>query len=192
VAIAGTAVLLGYSATGGGVDSFDVWQSTKGAYVESWDRTTHVAVAYGPTVDGRSFLGLIFAHPGGGDKETCLAELDPANFLRATATACGLSQGVSERGPVSPDGRYLALQADGEGPGNIVVVDLHSVFQRAAVTAWWDARGPGAWVDATTMIAADRSGRYVGLRIGQATPEPVAGPSPAAAPVYQPVPKLYG
>ncbi|MFG2038819.1 hypothetical protein [Dactylosporangium sp. NPDC048998] len=191
LAIADTAVLLGYSQTGGGLDTFDVWLSAKGAYSASWDKTTHVVAVYGPSPDRKSFLGLVDA--GDGSKAACLALLDPANHLRATAKACGVTGRVDDRGPVSPDGRYLALQAESaDGAPQVAVVDLERVFQKPEAATVWDAQWPGVWADATTMVTTANNGRLCRFRVGQTTCEQVAAPGVASAPAYQLIPRLAG
>lgn len=189
LALTGTVVLLGYSSTGGGVDNYDVWLPQHGAYSPSWDRMTHVRAVYGPTPDSQWLLGLVRGPAGG--KDTCLAQLDPANALRAVATACGLSHVLDSHGPVSPDGRWLALQsADANGHGQVALVDLTSVFQQTRVVATWDAETPGVWVDATGMVASGRDGRVLMFRIGRATPEPVTVTGLRSGVPFELVPRL--
>jgi hypothetical protein len=184
-----SAVVLGYTATGGGIDHYDVWLPDRGDYVPAWDKTTNVAAVYGPTPDGRAFLGLV--RPSYGGREICLARLDPAQDLKATNVACGLGQQIDAQGPVSPDGRWLAMPALGGGGSlQVAVVDLHAVFQRPAVSLRWDAEGPGVWVDATTMVATDHYGALQRFHIGQSAPEAVAAPAVRADPDYQLVPRL--
>jgi hypothetical protein len=48
VAVTSTAVVLGATATGGGIDSFDAWLPDNGSYVPAWDRFIQVAAVYGP------------------------------------------------------------------------------------------------------------------------------------------------
>jgi hypothetical protein len=147
IAVTGTAVVLGATATGGGIDSYDLWLPARGDYVPSWNVITNVAAVYGPLPGGRSVLGLV--HPATGGKEVCLADLDPANRLRATRTACTLPLRADPAGAVSPDGHWLAAVAS----GGVALVDLTTVFQRPTVATTWHADGPGVWVDADTMVA---------------------------------------
>jgi hypothetical protein len=92
LAFAGSAVLIGYSATGGGVDNFDVWVPQQGRYTPSWDQAqaNGISSIYGATADGRWLLGMALATPGSGGKDSCLARIDPLNRLRVVARACGL------------------------------------------------------------------------------------------------------
>jgi hypothetical protein len=169
IALAGNAVVLGATATGGGIDSHDLWLPEHGDYVPTWTAMTHIASVYAPTGDGRSLLGLVYSVAG--SKETCLAELDPANNLRATRSACGLSLRDDWPAAVSPDGRWLAAHVvDG-----VALIDLSTVFQRPAVTATWQADAPGVWVDATTMVAPV-SGHLRRFHVAGGSTDPVTVP----------------
>ena len=64
IAYTGSAVILGYSETGGGIDHIDVWIPDNGDYVPSWDRTTHVVAVYQPAPDG-TLYGLVHGPDGG-------------------------------------------------------------------------------------------------------------------------------
>jgi hypothetical protein len=189
LSLSDSAVVLGYTATGGGIDHYDVWLPDRGDYVPTWDKTTSVATVYGPTPDGRMLLGLL--RPRNGGKGTCLAQLDPAQDLKAIAIACGLGQRGDAKASVSPDGRWLALQAArDDGSPQVAIVDLNVVFQRPAVTARWDAEGPGVWVDATTMVGTDHFGALLRFHIGQSEPESVTTMVGGVGVAYQLVPRL--
>jgi len=131
----------------------------------------HVAAVSGAAPGGHLVLGLV--HPAPAIKDVCLAELDPANSLRATGTACGLALRVDNDAPVSPDGHWLAATA---ADGAVALLDLTTVFQRPAVAARWMADRSGVWTDATTMVEIV-SGRLhrVDVRGGTAVPLEVPG-----------------
>jgi hypothetical protein len=171
IALTDTAVVLGATATGGGIDSYDLWLPARGNYVPSWDVIAHVVAVYGALPGGRRVLGQV--HPTSGSKAACLAELDPADSLRATRTACDLPLRVDPTGPVSRDGHWLAAPA---GDGQVALIDLTTVFQRAAVTSTWHADRPGVWVDANTMVAPVSGGlRRFDTGGGAAPPVDVPG-----------------
>jgi hypothetical protein len=179
VAYAGNAVVLGYTDASGG-RNFDVWLPDGAGYTPGWDKSRHVLAVYGPTPDGTAVLGVVRGSDG---RDGCLARLDPAANLRATATACGPQYHLDTPAPISLDGRWLAVQKpEGSGSGRVAVIDLTSVFQKPVFAAGWDADGPGVWADPTTMVGV-RVGKLVRFRIGQDAPEPVAAPNlPAGAP----------
>src|SRR5262249_55536915 len=84
IAVSDTAVVLGGTQTGGGIDRFAVWVPERGGYTASWDKTNpSLFQVSGVAPDGRSFLGLIPEAPPG-SKIGCLALLDPTNHLAAT------------------------------------------------------------------------------------------------------------
>jgi hypothetical protein len=157
IAYTGTAVILGYSMTGGGIDQHDVWIPANGDYSPSWDAMQFVVAVYQPSADG-SLLGLI-GNPATG-KQACLAVLDPAAGLRATRQACGLPITIDPAGLVSPDGRWLATTAlSQDSRPETALIDLNAVFDHPAIAQTWAAAGPLAWVDASTLVltSADRS-----------------------------------
>ncbi len=200
IAVSDTAVVLGYTMTGGGIDRYDVWVPARGGYVPTWDATTGIAAMFGTAPDGRSFLGLIDAPDAATTKATCLAWLDPADHLRATKTACGLGTAPYPASAMSPDHRWLAVSAvSASGGGNqLAVVDLTSVWDRPVAAYRWDIDAPnttGVWLDARTMVVLTQANQLRTYRLGQADPISTApGPSPMPNPemdtTYQLVPSL--
>jgi hypothetical protein len=170
IALTDNAVVLGATATGGGIDSYDLWLPKNGNYVPSWDVITGVVAVYGPAPGGRFVLGLV--HRTAGAKDVCLAELDPANNLRPTRTACGLPLRVDPQGAVSPDGHWLAVAST---DGGVAFLDLTRVFQEPTVADRWNADGPGVWLDAGTMVAPV-SGRLQRYHVGRGTADLVDVP----------------
>ena len=174
---AGSAVLLGYSSTGGGYDNFDVWVPQQGRYTPAWDRAQANGIVgiFGATADGRWLIGNALAAPGSGGKDSCLARIDPLNGLRVAARACGLPE-AREWGSVSPDGHWLAYQsADGaSGRAGTTLVDLTTVFQQQKVAGAWPPEYPGMWIGPDSMIAQGLDERFYRYRVGQPTGEEVA------------------
>jgi hypothetical protein len=183
IAYTGTAVVLGYSETGGGIDHHDVWLPSKGDYSPSWERTTHVVAVYQPASDG-SLLGVV--HGSQGAKAVCLARLDPTAGLKASRTACGLPLTIDPLGLVSPDGQWLAAPSLNAGRTQVSLVDLDRVFDTPAVTATWDADAPFAWIDAGTLVVAS-NGTPMTAVVGQSTLTPLTGAGPAAGAKIQPI-----
>jgi hypothetical protein len=184
IAVTSTAVVLGATATGGGIDSFDLWLPAKGHYVPSWDVITNVAAVYGPLPGSHAVLGLV--HPTQGGKEVCLAQLDPDNSLRATRTACGLPLRTDPAAAVSPDGHWLAAV----GNVSVVLIDLTTVYDRPVVTADWGADQPGVWVDANTMVVP-AAGGLRSFSVRDSNPRPVSVPGLPANATIVPVPRHY-
>jgi hypothetical protein len=176
LALTGDSVILGYSETGGGIDHHDVWIPGLGEYTATWEKSAHVRAVYGPAArNGSSYLGLVQGPAGG--KDTCIAEMNPRDSLKATRTACGLALLIDRFGAVSPDGNWLAYHsADASGRGQIAVVDVRNVFTKPTVSVGWSADVVGAWEDATTMLALGLGGGLVRYRLGSATAEPVDRP----------------
>jgi hypothetical protein len=124
-----TAVVLGYTTTGGGIDHHDVWFPSRGNYVPTW--TTDILAVFGPTKDRRYFLGLFDGGKGVG--QPCLAEFDPQQALHVAHSACGLETiRLYRSGQVSPDGKQLAVSISGSGGLGIGTVDLTTVFTTPA------------------------------------------------------------
>jgi hypothetical protein len=188
IVFTGTAVVLGYSDTGGGVGHWDTWLPDRGDYEPSEQSASHVQIVYPPAPDG-SLVGLI-SNPTApqGSKNYCLARLDPADNLRATRTACEIQLTTSPWPAISPDGRWLSVDAGQNGVG---VLDLTAVFDRPAVAFTWDVQPTGAWVwvDATTMVAPHSDGGLRRLHIGSA-PEPVSMPGLPPGAQLELVPRL--
>ena len=180
-------VVLAYSETGGGLDHHDVWFPALGDYKPTWDKTKHVFSMYGAAPGGSNYLGLVQGPAGG--KDTCLAELDPKQNLKAVRTACGIVTQVDYFGAVSPDGKWFAYHGAGDdGRSRIQVVDLSSVFTKPAVSVAWKAELIGAWEDGTTMLANGLDGGLVRLHLGSTDGEKVDRPGLAkdARPVLLP------
>ena len=175
----GSAVLLAYTATGGGLDNFDVWVPQQGRYTPAWDRAqaNGIVGVYGATAGGRWLVGSVLGAPGTGGKDTCLARLDPLDSLRVVARACGLPV-AGEWGSVSPDGHWLAYQSGGLATGQTkaTVVDLTTVFQQQRVAATWSVAEPGIWTAPDAMLVQDVYGRFYRYRVGQPAGEEVAVP----------------
>lgn len=177
LAYAGSAVLLGYSSTGGGYDNFDVWVPQQGRYTATWDRAQANGIVgiFGATADGRWLIGNVLAAPGSGGKSSCLGRIDPLNNLRVVARACGLPE-AREWGSVSPDGHWLGYQTINEANGRTqtTLVDLTTVFQQPNVDGSWPLEYPGSWIGPDTMITQGLDERFYRYRVGQPTGEEVA------------------
>jgi hypothetical protein len=172
LAFAGGAVLLGYSATGGGIDNFDVWIPQRGGYTPSWQpaQVNGIAGVFGATSDGRWLIGQVLS--GNGSKDSCLAQLDPLDSLRVVARACGLP-GAGEFGSVSSDGHWLAYQSGTGVGGQTVLVDLSTVFQQPKPVGTWPISRLGIWTNSNTMVAQAQDERIYRYRVGQSKGEQV-------------------
>jgi hypothetical protein len=186
IAYTGTAVILGYSETGGGIDHHDVWLPSNGDYSPSWDKTSHVITVYQPAPDG-SLLGIVRTSQG--SKDVCLAKLDPAANLKAIRTACGLPLTIDPLGLVSPDGRWLGAPSLDNGQLKVALLDLSRVFDTPAVAATWDAMYPATWMDATTLVVIS-SGTPMTARIGQPELAPLTGTGLPPGAQLEPVRRL--
>jgi len=159
IAYTGTAVVLGYSETGGGIDHHDVWLPSAGDYTAGWSRSTQVETVYRPAPDG-TLYGLV--HASGGGKALCLARLDPAAHLKATGTACGMPLTIDPTALVSPDGRWLAAQALEPGSTlEVAMIDLAEVFDhpKLKIRAVLADSSPADWLDnRTVVISGDTAG----------------------------------
>jgi hypothetical protein len=165
IAFTGTAVVLGYSETGGGIDHHDVWIPANGDYSASWNANPLLVAVYQPAPDG-SLLGVV--RPSASSKEACLARLDPSASLRETRQACGLPITIDPAGLVSPDGRWLATTAlsPDEQP-ETALIDLNYVFDHPRVAGTWAAAGPLAWLDPSTVVLTSVDARLLLAHIGQ-------------------------
>jgi hypothetical protein len=172
---AGSALIIGYTATGGGIDNWDVWVPQRGRYTPSWSQVAANGVLYvlGATADGRWAIGQVLAAPGNGSKDMCLARLDPLNALRVAARACGLP-GAGEWASLSPDGHWLAYPSGtGDGRTQTVVVDAGTLFQQPRVAGTWPAPRQGIWTGPDTVVVQGDDNRFYRYRVGQPTGEQV-------------------
>ncbi len=185
IAYNGTDVVLGYSATGGGVDHFDTWAPSRGNYLPSWSQTSHVIAVYPPATDG-SLFGLV--RTAAGDQDVCLAQLNPAAELHPIRTACGLPFLISPPGLVSPDGRWLAAPSlNAASRQEVALVDLDTVFDQPKVIVTWAALRPVAWLnDASLALVADHDNAVIARTTGPgltSVTAPSAGPKVRVQPV---------
>jgi hypothetical protein len=190
---AGSALVLGYSATGGGTDHWDVWVTQRGKFTPDWNaaQAAGVSAVYAPTADGRWLIGQALSSPGTGAKDDCLVRLDPLARFKVVARACGLPS-AGEWGLLSPDGHWLAYA--GISPAQLVVVDVATVFQQPRVAAAFDNAGTPVWTGPDTLVASVSNGpgapRYYRYQVGQPTGEEVGIPGTTAQTAVQLVPKL--
>jgi hypothetical protein len=190
---AGSALVLGYSATGGGTDHWDVWVPQHGRFVPDWNaaQAAGVSAVYAATRDGRWLIGQALTNPGTGSKDDCLARLDPLDHLKVVARACGLPE-AGEWGVLSPDGHWLAYS--GIASAQLVVVDATTVFQQPRVAATFDNAGGPVWTGPDTLVALLSNGpgapRYYRYQVGQPTGEEVGVPGTTAHSTVELVPKL--
>jgi hypothetical protein len=188
LAMSDTAVVLADTWTGGGYDRYDVWLPDRGPYVPSWDRTTaNVAWVFNPAPDGHSFLGLTL--PPGGGKSSCLAQLDPANYLKPIRTACGLNLADSLPAELSADRRYLCANTLVNGSLTPMIFDLGTVFQQPR--AIQRCAAPGYWLDATSIVAM-AGGQVIRIHVGNDVVEQVEVPGIPAGTHYDWVPPPNG
>jgi len=172
IAYTGSAVVLGYTETGGGIDNHDVWIPARGDYAPSWNKTPSVVAVYQPAPDG-TLYGVANTLTGG--KRSCLAVFDPLNNLQVNRTACGPAVTVDPTGLVSPDGTWLAAWSYiGYDPGTILI-RLHDVFTNPAVSQSWPAGNPVAWLDSTTLVIQPPNGPLSLARVGDSTLTPITG-----------------
>jgi hypothetical protein len=184
IAYTGSAVVLGFSMTGGGIDHHDVWVPARGDYSPSWDKTQDVVAVYQPAPDG-TLYGVANVPPPG--KHPCLAEFDPLNDLQVTRTACGPQVTIDPTGLVSPDGRWLAAwflldtQPSPECPTcsslgmATVLVRLDTVFTDPVVSQAWTAGTAAGWLNANTLLIQPDSGPLVLAHVGDPTLTPISG-----------------
>ena len=190
---AGSALVLGYSETGGGTDHWDVWVPQHGRFVPDWNaaQTAGVSAVYAATPDGRWLIGQALSNPGTGSKDDCLARLDPLNHLKVVARACGLPE-AGEWGVLSPNGHWLAYS--GIPSAQLVVVDASTMFQQPRVAATFDNVGGPIWTGPDTLVALMSNGagapRYYRYQVGQPTGEEVGVPGTTAHTIVELVPKL--
>jgi hypothetical protein len=117
-------------------------------------------------------LGLVNATPGSGSKDVCLAELDPANRLAATRTACGLPLFSEPDSTVSPDGHWLVARLATSQWG---LIDLRTVFTHPAIARSWTADVAGSWTDASTLLSLV-SGKLTRIDVTTGATAPVTTP----------------
>ena len=164
VLFVGSAVVLAYSETGGGLDNWDVWDPRHGRYTPSWSRVqaNGVLAVLGATSDGRYAIGQTLVAPGSGGKDTCLARLDPTNALRVVTPACGLP---NPAGPAaqSPDGRWLAYASGTQ----TVVVDATARFSSPPPVAIWSPSLSGVWIGRDTYLGQGPDGHFYRYRVGR-------------------------
>jgi hypothetical protein len=184
IAYTGSAVVLGYSLTGGGIDHHDVWVPARGNYSPSWDKTQDVVAVYQPAPDG-TLYGVANIPAAG--KHPCLAVFDPLNDLRVTQTACGPQITIDPTGLVSPDGQWLAAWSavgtvsppDGakvSPPGyGTVLVRLDTVFTNPVVSQTFTAGTVAGWLNANTLLIQPNGGPLVLAHVGDSTLTPISG-----------------
>jgi hypothetical protein len=182
----GSAVILGYSATGGGLDHFDAWLPALGDYIPSWNQTTAVITVYQPAPDGRVF-GLVH---GSAEGVSCLARLDPADNFHPIGTACGLPLTVDPTGLVSPDGHWLLAPIMLDGDRKAALVDLTTVFGTPALAGTWDAVGPAGWVDAGVAEVVDATNSVYQLQVGRTGLTPLTIPAQSTGGTVAPIRRL--
>jgi len=188
IAVGTDSVVLGYSATGGGVDQYDTWIPSLGDYKPTWDKTTHVRAVYGQTLSDGSYLGLVQGPAA--DKDLCLGVMNAKDNLAVTRKACGFVTQLDNHGSVSPDGHWLAMfAASSTGDAQIALVDLTKVFSTPAVTTNWAAIGAWAWEDANNLLVAS-GGTLRRFHVGSPTPDPVLRPGLVSAAKVIPLPRL--
>jgi hypothetical protein len=159
----GTDVLLGRTATGGGLDSFDVWHPDHNGYTETW--STDIAFVYGAQPDGKGLYAQVLVNSP--TKQTCLARLVPAQPSKNEAftvvqKACGLPAPLPLGGGVSPDGHWLAYTVLGEdGTTRMAVVGLDNVFQSKSNPRFWDVSPVHTvWLGPTVLVVDTGSQIY--------------------------------
>jgi hypothetical protein len=188
IAVGTDSVVLGYSATGGGVDQYDTWIPSLGDYKSTFDKATHVRAVYGQTLADGSYLGLVQGPAG--DKDLCLGVMNAKDNLKVTKKACGFVTQLDDNGAVSPDGHWLAMfAASSSGDAQIALVDLTKVFSTPAVTTNWNATGAWAWEDANNLLVAT-GGTLRRFHVGSPTSDPALRPGLTSAAKVIPLPRL--
>jgi hypothetical protein len=191
VVVGTDSLVLGYSETGGGLDHHDVWFPGLGDYKPTWDKSADVRAVYSPGRGDGTYLGLVRGPAG--DKDVCVAVMNPKDSLKATRTACGIVTQLDRHGAVSPDGHWLAMfGASSAGKGEIDVVDLTAAFGKPAVTVAWPAEMVGAWEDANNMLVASTAlgGALVRYHLGTTSADPVTRPGVATGARVTPLPRV--
>jgi hypothetical protein len=139
--------------------SHDSWQPG-GPYHATWNR--QVAAVYGRF--GENAIGLV----RDANAKVCIAALAPgATGLRVGRTGgCALGSQIAgakraaksaepaRAGVLGPDGRWLAVPT----VTGYLLVDVGSVLSGPEVAVDCPARGPIAWLDATTAVGRDDGG----------------------------------
>jgi hypothetical protein len=184
-------VVVGYSETGGGIDHHDTWVPSLGDYKPTWDKSAHVRAVYTPGRADGTFLGLVQGPAG--DKDLCLAVMNPKDSLKATRTACGIVNQLDRHGAIAPDGHWLAMfAASSGGKGELAIVDLTTAFGRPEVSLHWPADAVGAWEDASNMLVVSTAlgGALVRYHLGSSTAEPVTRTGVAAGSQVELLPRV--
>lgn len=165
--IAGEAVVLAGTQTGGGLDLWDVWFPDRGDYEP--DVYPHIGL-YAVTADGER---LIAWYPrSNGSKEGCLGELDPDGF-EPVRSVCPAPFPESATIYLAPGGRWwIVLHQEG-----VDVYDAERVWASPAPVR--SLPGLGAWIDPSTFIVLAGPETFVGFPDGrpdQRLPQTVPGP----------------
>jgi hypothetical protein len=174
IAYTGSAVVLGYTETGGGIDNHDVWVPARGDYSPSWNATPSVVAVYEPAPDG-TLYGVANTLFGG--KRPCLAELDPLNNLNVKRTACGPDVTIDPTALVSPGGTWLAAWSYIGNSNSVgtLLIRLDDVFENPVVNQSWPAVTPIAWLDATTLVIQPHNGTLALAHVGDSTLTAISG-----------------
>ncbi len=174
VRFVGDRVLLRAGSTGG----HRWWRPTPGG--SPGPVAPDVLDVYGTRPDGRLVARVRAGAPGG------LAVLDP-DLTPATSRAAP-TPAADGRGAVSPDGRWLLVNARVAGVDGAVLVDLTGTAPPSR-TAGPVIDGVVTWTDTRTATYVDRDGALVRLRPAEAlagepaTSTPVAGVGDGVRPV---------
>jgi hypothetical protein len=171
----GAAVILGGGCCDG-ITKFDVWIPSKGPYVPSWVATAHVRGVDAVRPGTSHVIGQV-AGPNG-PKDTCLAELDPADNLRPVWTACGITRFLDNDATMSPDGHWAQIRTSDPktGANEIGLIDLTQVAAAPKVVQYWSGDGTCGWVDATTLLCRAPGQNLQRLRVGSPDASPVQVP----------------
>ncbi|MEU0153424.1 hypothetical protein [Micromonospora fulviviridis] len=165
VGFAGDAILIRQPDRGG----VGVWRRAEGGVPGAANRD--VLAVYGALPDGR-VVGLVSA---GTPRQPCVALLDPARDLTPVRTGCGPALATDGLGGVSPDGRWLLLNAAGR---SALLVDLAGLGAAAANHPAGPAvAGAVAWTRGGAALHVDATGGLVRVRPDQV----LAGERPTAS-----------
>ena len=180
VGFVGAGVLMARDGAGGRRPGYDVWWPDRGSYTPVW--TDSISAVYGSMADGRVLVGKATVVAG---QPPCLALVDAARGLAVAKTACTVAFSPEASGTVSPDGRWLVVDAaagasptpaagpiPGSTPGGhvTVLVDLDTAFgERPAVTELGPRLGTECvWTDPQTLVYADSEGGLVRVHANRA------------------------
>ncbi|MCW3841879.1 hypothetical protein ONA70_17405 [Micromonospora yasonensis] len=167
IGFAADAVLVRQPGRGG----VSLWRRSAGGQPGGAERD--VLNVYGTLPDGR-VVGEVSA---GTPRRPCLALLDPARGLAPVRTGCGPELATDGVASVSPDGKWLLVNAARE---SALLVDLRTlggtVSARPAGPALVDG---AAWTGAGVALHVDTAGRLVRVRPDRV----VAGERPTGSPV---------